>query len=222
MADWDDFLWPADQWFVAYATAPPAPAVTLFAIGHTVELYLKAAFMKQTGDEQQAMAFNHKIKRLWDTLKANDPAFMPSYELRDVVYNSDFAKFHGKNLSHDTWMHFIKNQELYWIAKHLADLKYIGVRLKTIEHPGWLGMEHPNDYWIAFLKELRGYLQYPGPHHGDGIRQFLKHPYNSSVLNNGFLYLLSMYPEATQLQILQEKERLRMELSKPTSDELLL
>ena len=81
MADWQDFLSPADQWFVAYAVGPMAIAVSLFSVGHSVELYLKAAFAKQTGDVEKAMKFGHNLKGLWDALKALDPAFMPSCEL---------------------------------------------------------------------------------------------------------------------------------------------
>src|SRR3712207_497878 len=106
MAEWHDFLDPADDWFVTYAMAPLAMAVSLFAVGHTVELYLKATYAKQTGDMNQAMKFGHRLKDLWDCLKARDPAFMPSYEIRDLVYSSDFANRHGKDLAHADWMHY--------------------------------------------------------------------------------------------------------------------
>lgn len=161
MPDWDDFLPAADQWFVSYSVPPAATTVKLFAIGHTVELYLKATSTKLTKDISRAIKFGHKIKELWDDCKLLDPNFMPNYEIRDTVFNSDFMHKHGRDLTQNDQDHFLHNSELYYIAKHLPDLKYIGAPLKTITPDYSLAFIHPNDYWIMFLKEIRNYLRYP-------------------------------------------------------------
>ncbi len=183
MEDWRWFLSAADEWFISYSLPPMLLTVKLFSIGHVVELYLKAANTKMTGDINRSIRFSHNIKRIWDDCKAQDPAFMPNYELRDTVFQSDFATYHGTNLSNDDHMHYIRNQEFYLITKHLPDLKYLGVPLKTMRREYSLGLIFPNDYWIRFIKELRLYLSHPRPNTTDRIIDALTEkelPWNSA------------------------------------------
>jgi len=166
MYEWHSFVWAADEWFITYSLPPPLPNVKAFAIGHTLELYLKAANTKITGDIDRAIGFGHELKHIWDDCKLRDQNFMPSFEIRDSVFKSDFFKLSSsrglKNkLNKDDIGHFLKNQELYVIAKHLPDLKYLGAPLKTIKGAFAFGFIHPNPYWIMFFKELRGYLGHP-------------------------------------------------------------
>jgi hypothetical protein len=170
MDDGTVFLDAADQWLISYAVPPPSPAVKLFEIGHTIELYLKAAHTMMTGDIQRAIDRGHNIKGIWDDCKSMDINFMPSYEIKDSVYKSDFAHNQGKDLSKDDQKHFLLNEEFYFIAKHLADLKYIGAPFKSIVGGYALFITFPNDYWIGFLKELRKYLKHPRPNTLDLIK----------------------------------------------------
>ncbi|OGN94413.1 MAG: hypothetical protein A2Z75_03075 [Chloroflexi bacterium RBG_13_50_10] len=166
MYEWDSFVWAADEWFIEYSLPPPLPNVKLFAIGHTIELYLKAANTKITEDIDEAIRMGHNIKRIWDDCKRRDQNFMPSFEIRDSVFQSDLFQLHSSEdsrnkLNKDDLLHFYQNQELYIIAKHLPDLKYLGAPLKSIKGAYALAVIHPNPYWITFLKELRGYLGHP-------------------------------------------------------------
>lgn len=136
-------------------------SVKFFAIGHTVELYLKAANTKITGDIERAIRFGHQIKAIWDDCKVNDSAFMPKYEIRDDIYNMDLQNRPYERLNQEDGIHLGNNYELYIIAKYLPDLKYLGAPLKTMKGAAGLGLIFPNDYWIDFLKDMRRYLGHP-------------------------------------------------------------
>ncbi len=175
MYEWHSFLDPADEWFITYSLPPPLTSVKLFAIGHTVELYLKAANAKMSGDIERAIKFGHEVKAIWDDCKARDSRFMPNYQLRNSVFEKDLLHGEWKNsLDESDRNHFLDNQELYVIAKHLPDLKYLAAPLKTIKAAYGLGFIHPNPYWITFLKELRGYLGHPDVNRLDKISHHIE------------------------------------------------
>lgn len=161
MHEWHSFLKPADEWFITYSLPPPLVCVKLFAIGHTVELYLKAANTKITGNIERAIKFGHNIKSAWDDCKKQDANFMPSYEIRESVYKADLFSGGYKTLHEDDLKHYLEHQELYIVAKLLPDLKYVGAPLKSVNDAFALGYIHPNPYWITFLKELRAYIGHP-------------------------------------------------------------
>lgn len=161
MYDWHSFLWAADEWFITYSLPPVLIHVKFFAIGHTVELYLKAANTKITGDIERAIRFGHQIKAIWDDCKAKDPTFMPQYEIRDDIYNRDLLSSPFEGLNKEDIIHLGNNYELYIIAKYLPDLKYLGAPPKTMKGKAGLGLIFPNTYWIDFLKDMRRYLGHP-------------------------------------------------------------
>jgi HEPN domain-containing protein len=67
----------ADYFFITYALACLYPLQNhLFLIGHAVELYLKAIFIKQTDDEIAAMKFGHNIRGLFDACQNKVPPFL--------------------------------------------------------------------------------------------------------------------------------------------------
>lgn len=171
--DYDSFLFPADEWFITYALPPPLPSVKLFAIGHTIELYLKAANTKITKDIDRSVGFGHDLKKIWDDCKQRDPQFMPSREIRESVYKAEILTRTHPNLVGDDLKHWFDNQELYIIVKHLADCKYFGAPLKTIKRAFAYGFIHPNDYWIHFIKEMRSYLGHPARNKLDIIRNHI-------------------------------------------------
>lgn len=160
--EWDSFVIAADEWIIAYSL-PPAnlTSVKLFSIGHAVELYLKAAYTKMTGNIKEAIGFGHKIVKIWDDCKKQDPNFLPSYELRHSILKADIfqANLH-EQLAKEDFKHYLENQELYIIAKILPDLKYLGAPLKNIKGAWAFGYVFPNPYWIEFFKEIRSYLGY--------------------------------------------------------------
>ncbi len=176
MNDWCWFLEPADEWFVTYAMIPLVPGflnVTMFSIGHTVELCLKGVVMKQTGASvgEIIKKYGHDIEKLWRKCKS-DQDFMPDYEIRDSVLKANllergFEKELIKSSKSD-FESYSKHQELYFLAsRYLPDLKYGAVAKRGV-YP--MTYYHPNPYWIGFVKELRRYLEYPSPGRQDFIR----------------------------------------------------
>lgn len=192
MYEWHSFLWTADEWFITYSLPPQDLVhVKLFAIGHTVELYLKAANTKITGNIDGAIKFGHNIKAIWDDCKSHDKKFMPNFEIRDCVFNTDlFTGEIQKRLSGDDLKNYFHNQELYTIAKLLPDLKYLGAPLKSIKGQCTLGSFHPNPYWINFLRELRAYLEYPQKDKVDIIKH---HIYGGDLPAQSIDYLKGLY-----------------------------
>jgi hypothetical protein len=189
MDDSDKFLFTADEWLVSYSIPPTLPTVKLFSIGHSIELYLKAANTMITGNKDHAISFRHEIKIIWDDCKSKDTNFMPSYEIRDSVFNSDFIHKQAQDLSRDDMEHFLRNEEFYIIAKHLPGLKYYGVPPKPMEGMVFF-VEFPNPYWIGFLKELRKYLNHPKPNEFD----FITITINQKILpNESVVFLNQLY-----------------------------
>lgn len=166
-------------------------SVSLFLVGHTVEMYLKAASAKITGDLNEAIQFGHKIKDIWFNCKKHDPDFMPSFEIRESVYNVELFKSGVWNrLTSSDFQHFMANQSLYIIAKLLPDLKYLGTPMKSITGGFGLAFAHRDPFWIDFLKELRAYLQIPEMDHLDIIRQ---HVEDDSLPADTVAYLSELY-----------------------------
>lgn len=175
MYEWYSFLEAADEWFITYSLPPPLRDVKFFAIGHTVELYLKAAYTKITGDIDRAISFGHKVKAIWDACKGKDPAFMPQYEIRNDIYNRDLLPSPYEGLNEEERLHLGNNFELYMIAKYLPELKYLGAPPKKMKTEDGLYVIYHNGYWIYFLKEMRRYLGHPGEGRKDTISFHIKH-----------------------------------------------
>lgn len=146
----------ADAFFVSYATTPLMLDVTLFLIGHAVELYLKAAYIKQTCDIDKAIQFGHDIEKLYEACKKNDPEFMKTFDAKK-----------GKPSEYGLMGH----REFFAIADKLSDLKYLGATRKKIIN---IGAEFQNDDWIEFVREIRAYLQYPPKGVDDTLRIYME------------------------------------------------
>src|SRR4051812_6919500 len=83
------FLRSAEEWFIVYALSGHLLSVSRFALAHSIECYLKSAYILQTGDEQSAISFGHNLAKLWQACKDYDPTFMPDYEVRPSVLAAD-------------------------------------------------------------------------------------------------------------------------------------
>ncbi len=172
---WHSFLWSADEWFITYSLPPLLSHVKLFAVGHSVELYLKAAYTQMTGQIEDAVSFGHQIMDILDACKAHDSGFMPSYEIRESILESGFySSTQPYRLEGDDLRHYGANQELYYVARMLPDLRYLGAPLRTIRGPYGLPTFARNSYWIGFLREIRSYLNYPRPDLQDVIWHHLE------------------------------------------------
>lgn len=188
MYEWHSFLQAADEWFIIYSLPPRIMGVKFFAIGHTVELYLKAANTKITGDIERAIRFRHQIKAIWDDCKAKDSAFMPQYEIRNDIYNRDLLPSPFEGLNEEDTIHLGNNFELYIIAKYLPDLKYLGAPPKIMKGQAGLYLLYSNTYWIDFLKEMRRYLGHPEKNRRDVISFHIEH----STMPPETVYFLKM------------------------------
>jgi hypothetical protein len=196
MHKWDSFLSAADEWFITYSLPPALPCVKLFAIGHVVELYLKAANTKLTNDIERAIDFGHNIKAIWDQCKRQSINFMPNFEIKGSVFEKNFLSADVvKRLDKAELMHFLKNQEFYVIAKYLKDLKYLGAPLKSVKNAYAVGFVHPNPYWIEFLREIRDYIGHPQKDRQDIIANHLQ---AGDLPNQSINYLESLYHDSSR------------------------
>jgi hypothetical protein len=177
MSTWQEYAQAGDDWFIGYAHAPARlPHVSLFLVGHAVELYLKATYVKLYRDEERAMKLSHNLKCIWDGCKTADKAFMAGREIRHSVFSVNFL--HPKafsTLSVADQVHYIENQGFYIIMKHLPDLKYFSLPWKK-QLPGTKGIwAGPRDmYWIRFFKDLRAYLNFPNKGFADVVKITLR------------------------------------------------
>lgn len=182
-----DFIRNGSEFLVAYASTPPLPRATLFLVGHAVELHLKAAYIDRYGGSasrekilKKLRKYSHDVKELWDYLK-RDPDFMPNIKVRMDLYGKNYMDSATMTtLSEEDQIHLSEYSELYMIMGHLQDLKYLFLPW----NPGPYGINHPNEFWNRFFKELRAYLRYPeagGVDHLDLVTR-MAHPPQSVVL----------------------------------------
>jgi len=188
MPEWIIFLYIADEFLVSYSTPPFLVSVKLFEIGHAIELYLKAAYVKKTGNIDAAISKDHNIRELWNECK-NDNTFMPNYEIRNSIFEKDFALDNGlRSVKDEDKSHFYAHQEFYFVVKYLSQIKYLGIfKKQRLKGKGsvWVGTNQ-NPYWIHFLKELRKYLEYPMPNYNDQLKKMIEseeiHPSSATYL----------------------------------------
>jgi hypothetical protein len=171
--EWGAFLWSADQWIISYSLPPVnLPAVKLFSIGHALELYLKASVAKSQGSVDPAIKMGHDVAALWAKCKALDKHFLPARELRPSVLACNILRHEDySQLPLDDQKHLISNHELYVVAKHLADMKYMGAPLKSVKGPYALAVIGHNPMWRDIFLELRQYLGHPQSPDTDSIHQ---------------------------------------------------
>lgn len=176
---WKDYAEDADEFFVAYAvTCPYFLHNHFFLIGHAVELYLKAIYIKQTNDENAAMKYRHDVKGLFESCQNNVPPFLPKFKFIDNYEIFQFkgtykelqelgAKGHRTPSENEKWLHFMTYGEFYLIAENLNNLKYFSCQWKHYD-PFWrnhlkaVASIKPNNFWAEFVKQARTYLGYSG------------------------------------------------------------
>lgn|GEM_PF-3287154 len=182
---WKDYARNADEFFIAYSMTCPCTLMSchLFLIGHAVELYLKAIYIKQTNDEIGAIKKGHKLKELFKLCQENIPPFLPKFKFKE---NYEIFNFRGNykellelymkaNESWNEWtpfekekvLHFISYSEFYLISENLNNLKYMYCQWKHSdpfwrEHLGSIVSISPNPFWIEFVKQVRSFLVYGG------------------------------------------------------------
>lgn len=162
MACWQEFAMTADDFLIGYAQLiHPAPPVQLFCVGHAAELYLKAARLKlDTNIDITKMS--HRVGDMISGLQAREPSLLTAYALREAVYK----KFIGRlvpmaEISDPDYKHYIRHQELYFVSRYLADIKYMGTAHKVMPITFSIMVAPCNPYWLPFFRELRCFLGWP-------------------------------------------------------------
>ncbi len=178
---WGGFAWDAEDFFISYLEMCKNSFLHnhQFLIGHSIELFLKAIFIEQTGDVDGAMGYRHNIKSLFRKCQTSDRPFMPDFEFKGTFEElSKLSERVNKNLidnkvmvkgftpiEEEKFLHFMNHIEFYLISENLVDLKYY--------HTPWLSKSPiykfmattcprllPNPYWIEFVKKVENYLGY--------------------------------------------------------------
>jgi hypothetical protein len=177
---WERFVSAGDDWIFTYALTCAAMGLgghlfgpRLFAIGHAMELYLKAVYLHSHPDatpREVANNFDHDIRRLLDECKHANPDLLHDYEIRMSIWSRGEDMFSPryydglmKKRAYDEVLHFAKHQELYMAAKALQDLKYYPVPMPSLAGPFGFAHIAPNPYWSTLFRELRGHLNQMDP-----------------------------------------------------------
>jgi hypothetical protein len=188
MRYWKHYLRPADEWLINYAIQPSGSgpnhnlvSVTTFSVGHAIELYLKATYVKiiPASEQYSDLVDNHKLARIWKACAAQDPSFMPSFLLIDKILDMENSLFtHGEildKLRGDESKNYAEHQELYKILKFIGDYKYfLAPHKENAKYKvGMMFHQILNPYWLQFFKEIRAYLQYPDVDDEDKIKAMI-------------------------------------------------
>lgn len=158
---WEQLAMLGDQFLVLYSqVASNTPAATLFNVGHAAELYLKAVAIR-TNPTARPSSFNHGVASLLRMVQSQ--GLLTNYQMNDQFRDRFMGVCpHPIELMQDAdYCSYIANQELYWVAYYLADLKYLGTEHKRAPDIFGLTVMCCNPYWIPFFSELRGHLGWP-------------------------------------------------------------
>ena len=162
MATSREFLELGDQWLITYAhIISDTPITTLFIIGHCLESYCKAALLKNDS-KADVFKFGHDIESMIIEIKnvttiLKEVRFYPNVEPRFMT--GGLIPFTDTLMSDEEYLHFISNQELYWVAKFQKEIKYFGTSGKKVPMQYSVTVIARNPHWVAILKEIRDYIK---------------------------------------------------------------
>ncbi|MHB1319008.1 MAG: hypothetical protein ACYCYF_10365, partial [Anaerolineae bacterium] len=91
-----------------------------------------------------------------------------------VLVNRTMCCAEKRGLTTEDLHHFLQHQELYVIAKHLADLKYLGAPMKSAKVRFGVGYVYPSPEWPKLFGAIRHYLMYPSPNRTDVVREYVR------------------------------------------------
>jgi hypothetical protein len=162
MATHHEFINLGDQWLISYAcTIANMPIPTLFIVGHCLEAYCKAAILKNN-PSVNIFRYGHEIETMINDTKRdisilNGIMFYPNVESRFMT--GGLIPFTDSLMSDIEYLHFVPNQELYWVAKFQKDIKYLGTTGRRMPTEYSVVVMERNPYWLPIMRELRGYIQ---------------------------------------------------------------
>jgi hypothetical protein len=186
---WEKFINTADEYLISYFCPPHSIGkAKLFLISHSVELYLKALFYKQTSNINKTMEYGHNIWSIWKKLKQNDSNFMVNWNFSERIYQIMKNKKNIDRFTKDEEDDYHLNKEFYTICVFEGDIKYLGVNLKRWKFGSYaVSNSTPNNYWVNFFKDLRIHLKFPTKEFDDIIPHTVKmepicEPYSNNLL----------------------------------------
>jgi hypothetical protein len=163
MANHFEFLNLGDQWLISYAsTISNMPIPTLFIIGHCLEAYCKAAILKHNPSINiYEKKYGHNIENMLLQIKAEIGIiqyiqFYPNVESRFMTGGP--IPLTDALMSDPEYLHYVPNQELYWVAKFQKDIKYFGTSGKYMPTQYGVTVMERNIYWVQLLRDLRSYI----------------------------------------------------------------
>ena len=161
MATWQNLACLGDQFLLMYSQCRTnTPAATLFNVGHAAELYLKAMAIRDN-PSKSATSYKHGVSELLDVAHSNGLLldYSVSTTIRDKIMRTWPHPIEAMN--DPDFQAYVANQELYWVAYYLADIKYLSS--EHIRAPDTFGIMvmARNPYWVSFFLQLRRYLNWP-------------------------------------------------------------
>jgi hypothetical protein len=106
--------------------------------------------------------YGHDIESMIGEIQRNigilsSVEFLPNVESRFMTGGP--IPFTADLMSDAEYLHFVPNQELYWVAKFQKDIKYLGTSGKKMPTQFSVFVMERNPYWIPILRELRDYVK---------------------------------------------------------------
>lgn len=121
---------------------------------------MKAAALK-LDPTKAAKCYGHGLVSLLELVHAN--GYLSQFTVKDSIRDNIMRKWPhpASALSDPEFQEYIRNQELYWVAYYLADVKYLGSEhVRAPDQFGLMVMPR-NPYWAPFFQELRLFLGWP-------------------------------------------------------------
>ena len=142
-----------DQWLISYMYSISGMVLpTLFTIGHCLEAYCKSALLKHDPSLNiYGRKYGHDVEGMIGEIKQkvgilNNVEFLPNVEQRFMIGGP--IPFNDQLMSDPEYLHYVQNQELYWVAKYQKDLKYIGTSGEKMPKQFGILVMMRNPYWI--------------------------------------------------------------------------
>lgn len=162
---WQEFCEVGDQWLISYLFSTSlAPAPTLFTIGHCLEAYCKAVILKDAPTTNiYQKQYGHNIEGMIKEIREKTSLLigvevLPNVEIKFMTGGP--IPLADSLLSDHEYLHYMANQELYWVSKFQKDLKYIGTSGEKMPSQFSFMVMERNPYWIPILKEMRSFLRH--------------------------------------------------------------
>ncbi len=168
MATYHEFRELGDQWLISYAcTISNMPIPTLFIAGQCLEAYCKATLLKHNPSISDiGKTYGHRIDKMIEVIQSEvgllrDVRFLPGVESRFMT--GGLIPLTDRLMADVEYLHYVPNQELYWVAKFQKEIKYLGTQTQTMPTQFAVFVMERNPYWFPIFKELRTNLvQGPG------------------------------------------------------------